>query len=211
MSVRKLIIFDFDGVLREMSWMRMHDAYRISIEFHGKKADDYFTDLVSFKKWYNIDWRKNVGSIFAGTNVTCDQFNEVFDDNYFQYLQVFPWGEEVILSLSKKYKLAIVSSSYKKAVEESLGDLKKYFTIIIGADSVKNLKPDTEGINIVLKETKFLADEAIMIGDMHVDYQAGKDAGLMTGLVKWGMGDWDYLCSLKPDILFEEPSELLSL
>ena len=126
MSVRKLIIFDFDGVLREMSWMRMHDAYRISIEFHGKKADDYFTDLVSFKKWYNIDWRKNVGSIFAGTNVTCDQFNEVFDDNYFQYLQVFPWGEEVILSLSKKYKLAIVSSSYKKAVEESLGDLKKY-------------------------------------------------------------------------------------
>ena len=82
MSVRKLIIFDFDGVLREMSWMRMHDAYRISIEFHGKKADDYFTDLVSFKKWYNIDWRKNVGSIFAGTNVTCDQFNEVFDGTF---------------------------------------------------------------------------------------------------------------------------------
>ncbi len=41
------------------------------------------------------------------------------------------------------------------------------------------------------------------------DIKAGKNAGIQTGAVRWGLGDWDELLAQNPDYKFEKYKDLL--
>ena len=205
----KLIIFDFDGVLRSASWEGVHHGYKKLIEAVGKNSEHFFTDLDSFKKWHDPDWHKNESRILGGEYTPNKALNKIFHDNCDPYNKLFPWVSETVDRLVKKYKLTILSSSTKTSVKKELCDLSRYFSVVVGGEEVTHLKPDPEGVLFILKETNVSADNAIIIGDMEMDFLAGKRAGIKTGVVKWGMGDWNKLSSLKADFLFEKPEELL--
>jgi phosphoglycolate phosphatase-like HAD superfamily hydrolase len=207
----KLIIFDFDGVLRAASWEHLCNAYKKIIEAVGKDPALFFTDVVSFRNWYNVDWHRNEEQIFGGTYVSNALFNKMFHANYDPNISLFPWVPDTLAYLSGKHKLAILSSSAKSSVERELGELSQVFSFITGAEEVSKLKPDPEGVFLTLKETNTDIQDAIMIGDMNVDFMAGKNAGIRTGVVKWGLGDWEELHALGADFLFESPDELLKL
>jgi HAD superfamily hydrolase (TIGR01549 family) len=208
----KLIIFDFDGVLRSMSWEYLYDAYWKLTLAMGKNPDAFFPNIASFKKWFDNDWHKNEMRIMGDEKyVPRPEFNKIFHQHFDANLKMFPWVPETLSHLSKKHILVILSSSTKESVQKALGDLSRYFFHIIGAEEVTKLKPNPEGVFLALKITNTLASEAIMIGDMHVDYHAGKSANVKTGLVKWGFGEWENLVALKPNYLFEKPEDLLSL
>jgi len=51
----------------------------------------------------------------------------------------------------------------------------------------------------------------LMIGDMPEDIIAGKLAGIKTGAVKWGLGDWKNLLAENPDYTFEKYKDLLRI
>jgi len=205
----ELIIFDFDGVLRSASWEGVYHGYKKLIEAVGKNSEHFFTDLDSFKKWHDPDWHKNESRILGGEYVPNKVLNEIFHTAHDPYSKLFPWVSETIDCLAKKYKLAILSSSARTSVKKELCDLSRYFSFIVGGEEVTHLKPDPEGVLFILKEINVFAENTIIIGDMEVDFLAGKRAGIKTGVVKWGMGDWNKLSSLKPDFLFEKPEELL--
>jgi len=207
----QLIIFDFDGVLRDASWVHLCDAYTKIIEAAGKDSSLFFTDVDSFRKWYNVDWHRNEERIFGGTYVSNTLFNKMFHANYDPNISLFPWVPDTLVYLSRTHKLAILSSSSKTSVEKELGELSRTFSFITGAEEVSKLKPDPEGVFLILKETNTKPEEAIMIGDMNVDFMAGKNAGTKTGVVKWGLGDWEELHALGADFLFENPEDLLRL
>src|SRR3989304_3770101 len=58
-----LIIFDFDGVLRSISWEGIYGAYIEILRFKGKDHKEFFPDLQSFKKWFDSDYKKNLNKI----------------------------------------------------------------------------------------------------------------------------------------------------
>lgn len=145
------------------------------------------------------------------TYVPNSEFNRIFHDACDPHLKLFPWVPDLLAHLSKKYTLAILSSSTKASVEKELGELTQYFSFIIGAEDVRSLKPNPEGVRLILKLTNTDTSEALIIGDMNVDYLAGKSAGIKTALVVWGMGDREELQELKPDFLFEDSTELFNL
>ena len=208
----KLIIFDCDGVLRNASWQHIYQAYKKLITAMGKKPETFFTDFVSFKKWCDVDWHKNEMRI-SGTDeyVPNPQFHKIFHESYDSLITLFPWVSETLPHLSKKYTLAVLSSSTKTSVENSLGELSRYFSFIIGSEEVKSLKPNPEGVLLALKLSDTPANEALMIGDMNVDFLAGKNAGIKTGLVFWGLGEREELRALKADYYFERYEDLLKL
>ena len=212
MAERKLIIFDFDGVLREVSWIHLYNAYRKLIEHTGKDPATFFTDVDSFRKWTDPDWHQNEMRILGHNEYVLNkEFNKVFHDNYDPNIKLFPWVPETLGLLSKKYQLAVLSSSIKESVRGELGELSRHFSLIVGGEDVIGLKPDPEGVFLILEQTRVRAKDAIIIGDMEVDFLAGKKAGIKTGLVKWGLGDWKKLRSLGADLLFEDPKDLARL
>jgi phosphoglycolate phosphatase len=61
-----------------------------------------------------------------------------------------------------------------------------------------------------LRETGFVADEALMIGDSSIDVLTGRNAGLWTCGVTYGFAPRS-LQEVPPDVLIESPRELWEL
>ncbi len=206
-----IIIFDCDGVLRSASWIGLYRAYIKIIEAYGKKHTDYFCDLESFKLWWHPDWHRNnekLGIPLYKTN----KINTIFHDIYDPHIHLFKWAPEILYKLYRKHLLTLLTGSAESSVRKFLDGANKYFECVIGCERVKKLKPDPEGIHLMMgKFPEVSEDEFIMIGDMDVDIQAGKSAGIKTGAVSWGLGKKEKLLSLNPDMFFDTPEDLLKI
>lgn len=174
----------------------------------GKDYRDFFQNLDEFKKWWNPDWHKNNEKIGIKDP---KRATKIFHHCYDPFTSIFPWVTDILKELSKKHLLTILSAASIDSIKTSLDFRMKYFAFIAGAETVRNLKPDAEGINLILKKTKTPRSMALIIGDMPEDILAGKNAEIKTGAVGWGLGKWENLVKLNPDYLFRQPRDLLSI
>ena len=74
--------------------------------------------------------------------------------------------------------------------------------VIIGADMVKNTKPNPEMIEEILDTLKIDRSNAIMIGDAVTDVQMGLEAGLKASIgVLTGLSNENDLYKLTPYVI----------
>ncbi len=85
--------------------------------------------------------------------------------------------------------------------------LADFFVRVYGGNSFTTKKPDPLGVQTILQETGFAADEALMIGDSSIDVLTGRNAGLWTCGVTYGFAPHS-LEEVPPDVLIESPREL---
>jgi len=113
----------------------------------------------------------------------------------------------------KKLKLAILTNNKSQYAEEVLDkfNLTKYFDIIVGFNEVSEVKPNPEGLNIILNKWKINSSETIFIGDMTTDVDAGKSANVMMICVASGLAQKETLLQHNPDILVDNTEELIKL
>lgn len=204
------IIFDFDGVLRSVSWEGLMAAYEAIILAKGKEPKQFFTNLYTFKLWFDMDWHKNIESI-DGAYVDDSAMNALFHFHYDPHVSLFPWSESLLAHLSVRYRLAILSSSSIHSVRKELGACEHFFEVIVGAEIVKKLKPHPEGVHYILNHFGVAPEHTLIIGDTLHDLYAGIAAGIKTAAVKWGLGEWNDLLDLNADFYFEKPEELFRL
>lgn len=200
------IIFDFDGTLRPASWPALMEAYIKIFEHNGLDHSCFFKNLEEFKKEWSPDWRLNNKRFGIKDSSMFYQF-------YNPYVSTpFPWLRNILPKLAKKYKLAILTNSSKESVITHLEGYLKYFRVIVSSDEVEKLKPNPEGINLIIKKwgLQKKRSDILLIGDMAEDIIAAKAAGIKSGVVGWGLGDFKELMRLGPDWSFPKP-DFLSL
>jgi len=90
-------------------------------------------------------------------------------------------------------------------------DIEEYFELIIGPESVDKMKPDPEGISLILKSFETHALKALMVGDSDSDVVAGRNAGTWTCGVTYGLGDYGKLVATKPDFMVDQIGEVLGI
>jgi phosphoglycolate phosphatase len=125
--------------------------------------------------------------------------------------QLFDGIEELIKGLHKKgIKLAIFSNSTKAYILETLTKyhLEGYFSIILGATEVQNVKPHPEGLLKILNDTRYRAEDTLYIGDMLTDFEAGTRANIRTILVASGIIAREKLAAANPFILVDDIRQL---
>jgi phosphoglycolate phosphatase len=93
-----------------------------------------------------------------------------------------------------------------RAIVEALG-LGPFFTQIYGGNSFATKKPDPEGARKLLEENGARPEEAVIVGDSHVDVETGRNAGLWTIGVSYGFAPHT-LQESPPDVLVDFPQEL---
>ena len=139
-----------------------------------------------------------------------NQFNKYKDAESTIYEGI----DDLIMKLfDKKLKLAILTnnkSQYAKDVLDKF-NLTKCFDVIIGFNEVSEVKPNPEGIQIILNKWKIKPSEAIFIGDMTTDVDAGKSANVKMICVASGLAQKETLREHKPDILVNNTNELIQL
>jgi phosphoglycolate phosphatase len=112
-------------------------------------------------------------------------------------------------SRSVPRRMAVLSNKPvvpSRAIVEALG-LGPFFTQIYGGNSFATKKPNPEGARQLLAENAVSPEEAVIVGDSHVDMETGRNAGLWTVGVNYGFAPHT-LRENPPDVLVDSAHEL---
>lgn len=194
----RLIIFDLDGTLV--------DAYPAIID-----SFNWTMKALKLPLWDALTIRRAVG--WGDKNLlrpftkkeTLNKALMVYRRHHQKALsqktRFLPGAKKLLVTLKKKgYRLAVASNRPTKFSHIILRHLKikKSFDYILCADKIKRAKPYPDIILRILKKLTIKPTEAVYIGDMTVDVQAGKRAKVKTIAVLGGSSTRKELARLKP-------------
>jgi phosphoglycolate phosphatase len=222
------VVFDLDGVIYDISEALEKavedgvEKYKLNIKIEEvlqeiahliEEIQHYPVPQIILESYdlLQVDFLKDL-SFFKKLRIAVflfNQFNEYREDS-----TLFEGIDEVIEELSDEdLKLAILTNNKSAYAEDILDkfDLTEYFPTIIGFNEVSNNKPDPEGLLKILEKWDVKPEEAIFIGDMTTDVQAGKAAGVTVICVASGLAEKQKLLEEEPDYLVENTGELKAL
>ncbi|MCK4380183.1 MAG: HAD-IA family hydrolase, partial [Candidatus Lokiarchaeota archaeon] len=138
-----------------------------------------------------------------------NQFNKYKDDES----TIFKGIDDLISKLAKNVKLAILTNNKSQYAEEVLEkfNLSNYFSTIVGFNDVSEVKPNPEGILKILDKWNLKPEDAIFIGDMTTDIEAGKAANVTMICVASGLAQKETLKKHQPNILVDNTEQLIKL
>jgi phosphoglycolate phosphatase len=109
-------------------------------------------------------------------------------------------------------KLAVLTNKPvvpSRAIVETLG-LGRFFAQIYGGNSFATKKPDPEGARKLLTEFSMAPEQAVIVGDSHVDIRTGRNVGMHTIGVTYGFAPHT-LSDESPDVIVDHPAELATV
>jgi putative hydrolase of the HAD superfamily len=116
---------------------------------------------------------------------------EEIQARWFDYAEcpLFPDVKSVLWKLKKRgLKIGIISTGYEEdidAITRKTGLQKGLFDVIVGANTIRRTKPDSEVFKYALKKLKVRPEEALFIGDeIEADYRGAEKAGMQALLIQ---------------------------
>jgi phosphoglycolate phosphatase-like HAD superfamily hydrolase len=180
---KKLIIFDLDGVLinsiknMEFAWINTCKKNNLFIPFYKYKKF-IGLPLIEILKKLSID-RKYYLSF--------NKYYNLFSKKKIHKIKINNKTEKILKNLiNKKYVLALYTSKNLIRTNLILGSKKNLFKYRLSPKKNIKGKPFPDGINYLIKKSKFLKKDTIFIGDSIFDYYAAKAAKVDYIHANWG-------------------------
>ena len=160
----------------------------------------------------NLMSRSLEGSGCDDVEMAVSFFQKHYNNHLLDQTKLYPNGRDVVKHFSKK-KNAILSNKPISFVEKILTELNflSLFDSVLGGDSLSERKPNPMGLQLLMTNLNCPVKEVLMIGDSAIDIETGKNAGVITCGVTYGLGDPVSLHNSKPDYLIDNLSNLKSL
>ena len=199
----KAVVFDYNGVLVD-DLVYHRDAYL-------RVADDLNYTISSEDLWNLISATPDAKRVLFG-DISDERWKEIRslkDRYYFEMVKsgniLIPEAEDVLISLSKSYVLALVSNTARNYFEELFPKhLAACFKTTRFAGEVNPPKPAPEPI---LKTMEFLSvdpESCCYIGDAISDVEMAKRAGIKIFCVTTGHNSADELAAAGADWIGED-------
>lgn len=205
-----VVIYDFDGVLidsaagiansvqatqRHFATNVMDIPAIVSFVGHGAKylIDGCLAELPEDDRKTALVWYKNY-----------------YHENCMFGTSLYPTVKETLeFFYSREIPQFIVSNKPEPITRTIVKELEaeKYFQGMYGPESLKNMKPDPEGLLKCMESCN--RHKGIMVGDSYTDILAGKRAGIHTCGALYGMGNMDKLKAENADIYVNTLGEML--
>ncbi len=182
----KLVIFDLDGTL-----INAYPAVCRSVHFTlSQLGYPLITKEVICK---TVGWgERHLLSQFV-PSVQIEKALRIYRRHHRQALKtgsrLLPKAKETLKKLREEgYSMAVASNRslvFSRIVMKHL-EIKQYFDYILCADQVSRGKPHPEILELILTRFSLTPDEAVYVGDMGIDIQTGRGAGVETVAVLTG-------------------------
>ena len=207
---KEIIIFDLDGTLVDA-----YKAVASSLNFALKKTGFPAVDPAAIKR--GVGWGdKNLIRRFVPLEYL-DEALLIYRRHHKKALKTakfLPGAKRVLGSLKKRgFRLAIASNRPALFTKIILKNLKiaPLFDVVLCADKVNRPKPAPDILREILKKFSVNPGAALYIGDMTIDVQTGKKAGVRTIAVLTGSSTRKEIAALKPFKIVNNIREILGI
>jgi pyrophosphatase PpaX len=186
----KAVIFDVDGVLLD----DIEDFVKAYQET-ARMLDLKMPSPSDIKKNFGMTRAEMIVELFGKID---DKIRATQDENVIKFkcgMKVMEGADRLLSNL--KQRKAIVTSKTLKDVEMQLGDMTKYFEVIIAKEQCDKHKPDPKPIFLACEKLGIKVEEAVYVGDALNDWKASKNAGIRFMGVTMGASTEDEFKKLK--------------
>lgn len=207
----ELIIFDLDGTLI--------DAYRAveqSLNYTMTRLGFPTLDAETIKR--TVGWGdRHLVEKFSGKDRIAKAiviYRRHHKDSLRKGTKLLPGARRILNYLKRRhYRLAVASNRplrYSRIVLDIL-DIRKYFDYILCGDKIERPKPHPDILKLILKKFSLMPQQALYVGDMVIDIEAGKRAGIKTVAVLTGSSRKDEIVSCHPYKVVSQVYDVLKI
>ncbi|HNW39457.1 MAG TPA: HAD family hydrolase [Candidatus Omnitrophota bacterium] len=182
----KLIIFDLDGTLVD-AYGAISESFNYVMCRLGLKPQSAKV-VRSLVGWGDINLLKPYVPA-QGLKQALNLYRAHHRHSLIKYTYLYPGARALLAGLKKKgYKLAVASNRPSKFSRILLRHLKIgiFFDYVLCADQSGHGKPHPEMLNKIVKRFAVKKSQALYVGDMAIDAQAGRRAKINTLIVTSG-------------------------
>jgi phosphoglycolate phosphatase len=136
-------------------------------------------------------------------------FLERYENHLLDATVLYPNAYETLEYFREKRRAMVSNKTHRLtlAVLHGLG-IEQCFDIILGGDSAPQKKPHPALLQQALARFQVAAHRALMIGDGSIDVEAGRQAGVLTCGVTYGLGHKEDIIAANPDFVIDSLSEI---
>ncbi len=204
----KAVLFDFDGTLGD-SYPAITASVNHVRSLHGLPPLDEaeVRRYVGRGAPYLLEHTVPAGSVEANAAAYRAHHPSVLRSG----TRLMPGASEALRSLHERgLRLGICSNKPVEFTNELLAyfDVTRYVDVVLGPEDVPHPKPAPDMLREALSRLRLPATEALYVGDMTVDIQTARSAGVAVWVVPTGSDELETLRRAKPDRLLQNLDEL---
>jgi phosphoglycolate phosphatase len=205
------VLFDLDGTLID-SYQPITDSLNHALQAAGQ--DPVSAEQVRGMVGHGLEAlvAKAMGPDQVEEGVR--RFRERYAEIFLEGSRVLPEVADTLAELAGRgYRMGVASNKparFGRPLLENMG-LARHFTQILGPDLVQHPKPHPEMIWNLLDALELTAKEVVYVGDMPVDVETARSAGIPCWLVPTGSSSLEELIGARADRLMPGFSDLLML
>jgi phosphoglycolate phosphatase len=206
--IPRAVIFDFDGTLADS-----YEAITASVNY--VRAANCLPALpdAEIRKHVGRGLEQLLADLVPGTDV--DRSVALYREHHVRVMgdhtRLLPGARSAVEALKRAGRLLAVCSNKKVAFTRSLLaslGIAPCFDAVLGPEDVPRPKPASDMLMAALHRLGVTADEALYLGDMDIDVQTARAAGLPVWVVPTGSADRATLESARPDRIIDGLAEL---
>jgi phosphoglycolate phosphatase len=207
-SLFHAVLFDFDGTLADS-----YDAITASVNFvRSRHSLPPLEQREVRTKVGNGLWQL-LADIVPGGNPEADAkvYLEHHPSVMFSNTRLLPGVKDALAALrSDEVRMAICSNKSVSLTKKLLGPLaiSSYFDAALGPEDAGKPKPDPAMIHLALQRLDVPIAKALYVGDMPVDVETARNAGILVWVLPTGSSDRETLMRAKPDRILDSMADL---
>ncbi|MBZ5551677.1 MAG: HAD-IA family hydrolase [Acidobacteriia bacterium] len=213
-----LLIFDLDGTLIDSKEDLANSANHMRVAVGLPPLDpgtifSYVGDGARLLVQRLLDHSADDAVVDRGLQI----FLNFYRDHMLDHTVLYPGVREGLKALSlfsdgARRTFVVLTNKpvrFSRLILEGLG-VSDFFRSIYGGNSFEQKKPDPMGVHTILDETALPPRAALMVGDSDVDVMTGRNAGVATCGVTYGLGS-EKMMQTPPDFYVDDLRELAAL
>jgi len=209
--VPKAILFDFDGTLAD-SYPAIAASVNHVRAAHGLPP----LSVEEVKRHVGRALPYLLEQTVPGTNLEADTalYRAHHPSVLVQGTQLLPQVADTLAGLhARNTPLAVCSNKpvqFTRTLVQQLG-ISQYLIVVLGPEDAARPKPAPDMLLVALKRLNVEPKDALYVGDMTVDIQTARAAGVGVWVIATGSDSLEALEAAKPDRILSRFSDLLLL